>query len=366
MQILPFTLPDSHSHIRREIKAGISPPSYIVFYHNDFDGLASACLFSLRALSALKLHRDRVFYRPIDYGQTFDYNFLLEIVRRKHPDSSLEFIFLDFNMGVLSLDDIVKDCPLDSLYMCIDHHDQPINSCNITIQDKSSYSCVSLVASTFTIPHPKEVAERTEALLRAADILDTGGSIHGYEAMYHEMTHMPGSMIFFDMNEKLYPQKSLKLLINYITDQLTEDDKSIFDEFTEMNSKGMQYEPVCDQEITQDDLSARWFLFQRGRLHSLHAKFTALKSTISLGGDIQFIVTEQSDPGEYRISVRTPHRSFDISEFCSTYGGGGRQSGAGGFPWHGTLTIQNIQSVSREALTKLRESISHGTGVKSN
>ena len=65
------------------------------------------------------------------------------------------------------------------------------------------------------------------------------------------------------------------------------------------------------------------------------------------GADIAFVVKEESENGEYRVSIRSS-TDFDVAKVCARFGGGGHKRAAGC-----SVTAKSIEDAEEKILYEI-------------
>ena len=307
---------------------------YIILYHDDFDGLASAALFSLRGAPILSIPKDKCIYHPIQFETSLDFELLESTVKKKLIVDNVWYIFLDFNLKNTESSEFTTG----KAFLTIDHHALcPKEGAMIVIHDIESKSCAQLIAKTFPSPNPLENPEAIERVLNAAQILDYGDEIAPEISFKEVLLNPPGCIVFYNVNDKLKTNNALKLLLDYMTIGIDEKQQVLINHFIKLNHKILEYKPLPFKEYTyvydnKDNYSFGIYTFSNSRVSNLFFAISVFKAHNMLN-DFTVLIKKVNN-NFYRASVRSKSSSCDVQKFCKHFGGGGKKTRSGGFGFY--------------------------------
>jgi nanoRNase/pAp phosphatase (c-di-AMP/oligoRNAs hydrolase) len=325
---------------------------YIILYHDDFDGLASAALFSLRGAPTLSISKDKCIYHPIQFENTIDFKKLEDTVKERLNVHHIWYIFLDFNFhnhpGLIHAK--------GKAFLTIDHHSQcPKEGALIVVHDANILSCAQLVAKTFPSVNSLEDEEAVARVLHAADILDYGDSDNPEITFREVLSTPPGCIVFYNVNSKLKTNNALKLILDYMTVGVDEQGQQLFNHFINLNNKVIEYIPIPSKEYKYGKLTFGMYTFSNSRMDNLFFGISVFKAYNMLN-DFTVLIKKVTN-NFYRVSVRTNSKELDAQKFCTNFGGGGKQRRSGGFG----LTTSNLEKSLDDMKEYFEREIVYGT-----
>lgn len=336
---------------------------FVVYYHNDFDGMLSACLFNLRAGAVFGIPPNRMVNQAIGYEQEMELAGVCKEIKREMELEHLYLVFLDYDPMRAPIKDLEES--KISHFSSIDHHAYPNTSCRLVCHSASSPSCADLVAQRYPYPHPKENAKRVKKALWAARIIDTGGYFVGFEKFKEAILSPPGCLLIYSINDRLSPPQSLRALYRYIRGETTVEDSEMFTELIDSNRRYLEHEEIPYEVYDilapgagPNVLKAAVYTFEDTPLDNVCCTMTSFKATSGKYPHEFSIIIQKVSKDAYRVSIRSKVPGFDVNGLCQTFGGGGRLQGMGGFTLRTTSTplrehIARVINEIQEALFKI-------------
>lgn len=302
----------------------MSKIAYLVLHHNDFDGFLSACIFTLRGLSALGIDLEQTVFAQATYGTKANYSNLLKSLKEKLDASEVKLILLDFTLDpAANLDKIIP-------FLTIDHHARNPES-EIVIHSPDSPSCAELIAKTFPVPNAKSNSKNMKLALTAAHHIDTGGSLADVATLHGVLKSVPGCL---SLHLDSFSHKfALSMLNNFLKNELTEEEVKEFDRLVKQNTRLLEFKTKPFKVYSVGVDSFAWYKFGSSRLENLRYKIALTYAITEFDYVVVSVENRNLSDGliTTHCSFRTKHSDFNIDNFCKLYGGGGRKTGAGGF-----------------------------------
>jgi hypothetical protein len=316
---------------------------FVVYYHNDFDGMLSACLFNLRASAVFNIPTNRMVNQAIGYEQETELASACKEIKKEMKLDHLYLIFLDYDPTKAPIKDL--EASKISHFATIDHHAYPNTSCRLVTHSASSPSCADLVAQRFPHPHPKEVKRKIDKALWAARVIDTGGYFVGFEKFKEAILTPPGCLLIYSINNRLTPPQSLRVLYRYVRGETTIEDSSMFGELIDSNRRYLDHEEVPTEVydiltpgVGNKTMRAALYVFEDTPIDNVCCTMTTFKATSGKYPHEFSIIIQKVAKDLYRVSVRSQVPGFNVNDFCQIFGGGGRLQGMGGFTLRTTST----------------------------
>jgi hypothetical protein len=337
-----------------------SKGAWLVLHHDDFDGLLSSCFFNLRGIPAIDASPSRTFYHAIQHGRPLDLSKLAKAIQKVVPKAeSIKVIMLDYAINPDSskwLLDFDKVYPSMSLYMAIDHHVWPKQEQvlpTIAICNEQYLSCTKLIADTFCVPYLDENLDAVANTIKAAEVIDCGGSKFNEATLIDVVTTIPGCLTFYNAFGKLNTDTARRIVCEYLTGTLTRESKAILKRFIDFTQRALNTRVTPVFGATVNGKSCQHYLFSQTRLDTIQYFVSILTWHHRYEDDYSFFYVEDGDKDidgmtTYRVSMRTKNPKFPIADFClKEFSGGGRETGAGGFKIKSSdlaLTMAEVQA----------------------